>query len=1105
MKRRLPFKIFIGICCFFLLNTAKAQFVTIPDINFVAWLNNNGYSQCLNGNQLDTTCPAVVNAVIVSCSGSNISDLTGIEYFTSLDTLLAYNNPLTTLPPLPATLTHLECGSYSLTSLPTLPPGLIYLDCSLGNLTVLPALPNTLEFFYCDNNLITSIPSLPTSLVYFSCQHNLISSLPALPATLQTLYCGYNPITSLPVLPGGLLYLSCIGDSIATFSILPASLYTFAFGSPTLTNIPPIPVNVTQLDIEQTNFANISITWPTNLLSFYCTNNPHLNSLPPLPSSISYLGCSRDSLTSLPPLPSSLIQLDCSQNLLTIMPSLPAGVTGISCEFNLFTSLPALPASLSYLNCSGNINLSSLPTLPPYVWILYCYGDSNLRCLPPLTTIHSLDIRNTGITCLPNYGNVTTSVPPLSSIPLCDVNNIQGCQTYWNITGQTFLDANSNCLYDSAESIYDNIKVQLLRNGVMEQLAFTHSGGYYSFDVDTFGVYNVSIDTTNLPLNVFCPAANIRADTISGIDSMWVHQDFALTCPTGFDIGCWSIVPGIFIPNSENAISTQTGDISGFFNGHCATGISGTVTLTFTGPVTYVGPAGNALVPSSVNGNTITWNVADFGVVNLDSAFNIITHTNFNAQAGSQVCFTVSVTPVIGDNNPANNMLSQCFTTLAAWDPNYKEVYPSGIIDSSQHWLTYTIHFQNTGTAAASNIHIDDTIDVAHLDISSIQLLAYSSQPTVQVHSSGATRFNFAGIDLPDSTVSFVGSQGYVQYKIKLRNNLVPGTKISNTASIYFDFNPAVATNTVTDTLAGAMNPIAVNDYAGVIQPHSDTINVTANDTTTIGDTLCVTSVYGSAHFSILDCNNLIFKPDTSFIGNDTCWYVVCGNTSGLCDTAMVVVTDSANYSLWPVAGMVSDSAYDAQQGFPHYTQGCGVLFPNTYNPYTPEFRVENFSLNADSISWTVSGLGYTYSVCADSVILSDTITTNAMDLYYGWGNRCEFGGVGGPPFIEFCLTAFNKYGSNTICDTTCYMTWEGIPVLPPNSISIYPNPANDILFIKTDGFYAETITMYSVNGQKISESKFAPQIDISQLSSGVYFIEVRGEGNVVRKRFVKM
>jgi len=41
---------------------AKAQWVTIPDANFVTKLTQL-FPSCMNGNQMDTTCAGIVNAI----------------------------------------------------------------------------------------------------------------------------------------------------------------------------------------------------------------------------------------------------------------------------------------------------------------------------------------------------------------------------------------------------------------------------------------------------------------------------------------------------------------------------------------------------------------------------------------------------------------------------------------------------------------------------------------------------------------------------------------------------------------------------------------------------------------------------------------------------------------------------------------------------------------------------------------------------------------------------------------------------------------------------------------------------------------------------------
>jgi uncharacterized repeat protein (TIGR01451 family) len=239
--------------------------------------------------------------------------------------------------------------------------------------------------------------------------------------------------------------------------------------------------------------------------------------------------------------------------------------------------------------------------------------------------------------------------------------------------------------------------------------------------------------------------------------------------------------------------------MSQMYGAHCAAGVSGQVQITYSGPVTFFGVAYGALTPTSVNGTTITWNINDFGTVNDYQDFNLLFKVDSLAVPGSNVCFVESVTPVTGDYYPANNTLSYCFQVVDAIDPNEKEVYPAHVIDTVNPWLTYTIRFQNTGTAPALNIRITDTLD-NNVDPATFALLAYSAKNLTQLNGNAVT-FNFPNINLPDSITSDSASRGYIQYKVKLKSNLPLGRTISNTAYVYFDLNNAVVTNTTTDTL----------------------------------------------------------------------------------------------------------------------------------------------------------------------------------------------------------------------------------------------------------------------------------------------------------------
>jgi len=65
----------------------------------------------------------------------------------------------------------------------------------------------------------------------------------------------------------------------------------------------------------------------------------------------------------------------------------------------------------------------------------------------------------------------------------------------------------------------------------------------------------------------------------------------------------------------------------------------------------------------------------------------------------------------------------------------------------------------------------------------------------------GLAIFFFDDIMLPDSTTNEVESHGFVTFGIASLEGVGDKTELENTASIFFDFNPAIVTNTTVLTL----------------------------------------------------------------------------------------------------------------------------------------------------------------------------------------------------------------------------------------------------------------------------------------------------------------
>lgn len=189
--------------------------VLVTDAAFATAIRNL-CPTCIDGlNYLTTVAQAQTS---LSVNGLTISNLTGINGFSSLTTLNASNNSLTSLPTnLPASLTTLNVSNNGLTSLPTgLPTGLTTLNISNNSLSSLPTLPTGLTNLTVSNNNLTSLPTLPSNLTTLNMDNNSITCLPTLPNSLATFVYDAADILCIPNKPTALTTTADICAAITT-------------------------------------------------------------------------------------------------------------------------------------------------------------------------------------------------------------------------------------------------------------------------------------------------------------------------------------------------------------------------------------------------------------------------------------------------------------------------------------------------------------------------------------------------------------------------------------------------------------------------------------------------------------------------------------------------------------------------------------------------------------------------------------------------------------------------------------------------------------------------------------------------------------------------
>jgi len=777
---------------------ASAQWVTIPDANFANRLNQL-YPECMDGDQMDTTCPSIVNETVLyigswgtTPESMKVSDLSGIQYFVNLEELDCRYNLLSTLPELPGTLTFLNCSYNNFVELAELPISLTVLNCSHNNISSLQELPPSLTNLACNNNEITSISALPATLNTLSCNSNALTILPELPSSLMYLACTGNYLSELPELPNSLTELWCRHNSITSLPELPNALEILHCNDNKLTELPGLP-------------NSLSVLMCHNII--YTDTLNYFTELPDLPNSLNRLSCYKTGLIQLPELPSSLTELKCFSNNLSSLPDLPQSLTELTCYNNFLTSLPEIPTALEDLHCSDNF-LTTLPELPPSLEKLRC-ANNELTCLPtlPMSLTNNqlsfgFNVSGNPFTCLPNY------VPAMSgannsqwlSYPLCDLGDVDGnpygCSSLSGIAGLVFDDEDANCEADETEYELVNIPLKLLdENDNLLVTTYTFSNSKYNFVADA-GEYKVMLVAENQPYQPSCADPGDEQNVLlTESEPSALYVDFGIECLPGFDVGVQSVTSvGWVFPGQIHTLKIAAGDLSSWYGMQCAEGVAGTLNVNLSGPFSYVGPAPGALTPAIMGDLQFVYDIADFAAIDMQHAFRLLLETDTTAQEGDLVCVDIVVNPIDGDANPENNTHSQCYEVTNSYDPNIKQVWPHDVAPGYDDYFNYTIYFQNTGTAPAFNIRLADTLDT-NLDLNTFEVTGYSHPVLTYLHGNVLT-FRFNNIMLPDSTTDLEGSIGYVQYRIKAVEGLPVGTIIENTAHIFFDFNEAIVTNT---------------------------------------------------------------------------------------------------------------------------------------------------------------------------------------------------------------------------------------------------------------------------------------------------------------------
>ncbi|MBE99077.1 BspA family leucine-rich repeat surface protein [Flavobacterium coralii] len=247
-------------------------------------------------------------------------------------------------------------------------------------------------------------------------------------------------------------------------------------------------------------------------------------------------------------------------------------------------------------------------------------------------------------------------------------------------------------------------------------------------------------------------------------------------------------------------------------------------------------------------------------------AFTMLTFTPPTVNGGEIAEFTATVTPDANDNTPDDNTFTLEQEIVNSYDPNDKRVVQgeSIFIEQADEYLDYIIRFQNTGTASAIFVRIEDELH-PNLDWTTFRPISASHDYRVEITDGNFVEFIFDDINLPHEAADAPGSNGFIAYKIKPVADIQIGDIMSGDARIYFDYNLPIITNIASTEVVPPLGIDAVDSNNIVIYPNpvGDVLTIQSNGTEVTG-----VVIYNLQGGKVLQLDKVVNRVDTSSLNS---------------------------------------------------------------------------------------------------------------------------------------------------------------------------------------------------------------------------------------------
>jgi uncharacterized repeat protein (TIGR01451 family) len=413
-------------------------------------------------------------------------------------------------------------------------------------------------------------------------------------------------------------------------------------------------------------------------------------------------------------------------------------------------------------------------------------------------------------------------------ITITELSNSVGAIDCSGLRLNAFLDSNSNGTKDVGEQNFPlgQFIYEVNDNGNVHNI-ISPNGVYNIYDTNATNSYDLSyaIDPNYLSSYGITTASYSNVNVVIGAGMQ--TYNFPITVTQSYNDLAVNIVP-FDAPRpgftyQERIVYTNYG------NQAIA---SGTVTFTNDALVTITA---NSQAGTTATANGFTYNFTNLLPFETRTITVTMQVPNIpTVTLGNLLTSTASIAPITGDVVPANNTSTCSQIIIGSYDPNDKmESHGERILHSTftaNDYLNYTIRFENTGTASAINVRINDVLD-SRLDENTIRMISASHNYIMDRVDNNLT-WRFDNIQLPVSVADTNIGKGYITFQLKPRAGYAVGDIIPNTASIYFDFNPPIITNTFNTEFVAQLgiNDFENGDFVFYPNPVADRVTISVKN-----------------------------------------------------------------------------------------------------------------------------------------------------------------------------------------------------------------------------------------------------------------------------------